>query len=115
MQLGILKVLLLSHFLNMSGYSLYYIIATGHFFLYLMIHFAILKKLFGSQIILQIPQNWYHLSLLSPNTAIDRVFQLSQSFHVPQDSSHRNAIPEDILKQEQTETGLFVISFHVQL
>lgn len=29
---------------HMVGYSLYYIIATGHFFLYLRIHFAILKN-----------------------------------------------------------------------
>lgn len=42
------------------------------------------------------------------------LFHLSQSFYVPQDSSHRSTIPEDMLQQEQTETGPSIISFHVQ-
>lgn len=63
---------------------------------------------------LHILQTLYHLSLLSPKTTVDSLFQSSQPFYVPQGSSHRSAIPEDTLQQEQTETGPFVISFHVQ-
>lgn len=61
-----------------------------------------------------IQQSVPFVSVVPQNSSRQSLFPSSQSFYVPQDSSDRNAILEDTLWQEQTETGPSVISFHVQ-